>query len=347
MIQSPIKSDESLIFFPTYGTLDEAAAMWRANVHGWIYERSLLGGIALVSFRAGLDLPFQPETDALFLQRAWAFSVDNERGKAIPIVFDLNAEPERVTLAESTANGHFNDVVELPRDHVRDVLGNDIAHVKYHAVVRNGDDRAFSGQVRLLPPQGISVISDIDDTIKISDVTDRSELLRNTFLRPFQPVPDIAARYTAWHDEAPADTGFHYVTAAPWQLFSPLTGFLSESAFPDGIMHMKLFRPKDSTFWDLFKEQTVYKTEIIGRIFRDFPGRKFVLVGDSGEQDPEVYGAIARKYPRQVEAIMIRNLTGLDAADERFVTAFAKVPDGTWRLFTDAGELPESLAEFR
>ena len=54
--------------------------------------------------------------------------------------------------------------------------------------------------------------------------------------------------------------------------------------------------------------QNQYKTGVIERILADFPRRRFLLVGDSGEQDPEIYGAIARKHPEQVERIFIRNV---------------------------------------
>ena len=65
-----------------------------------------------------------------------------------------------------------------------------------------------------------------------------------------------------------------------------------------------------------------------------YPQRKFVLVGDSGQQDPEIYGLFARKYPRQVIAVFIHDVTGEPAESPRYQTAFEMVPAERWRLFT-------------
>ncbi len=342
--QSPIKLDESVIFFPTYGTLDEAAAHWTVRVHGWIFEPSLLGSLALAAFRLSLDLPMDRARDEIFRDRARPFVVDNERNKAIPITFKLDAEPEIVVLEKSAPNGHFHDRIEIPCDHLNATHGAALAEVAFDAVVQAADPRKFSGQVKLIHPEGISVITDIDDTIKISDVTDQQELLRNTFMRPFEAVPAIAERYAAWQAEAEIAPAFHYVTAAPWQLYQPLSGFLHAEDFPAGTMHMKNFRVKDSSVFNLFRNQTVHKTEAIGQILRDFPKRRFVMVGDAGEQDPEVYGAIARSYPEQVCAIFIRNFQGLKRSDARFEAAFDQVAAERWHFFQDGHDLPESLS---
>src|SRR5205807_10385096 len=150
---------------------------------------------------------------------------------------------------------------------------------------------AVNGIIRLLPQTGISVISDIDDTIKISDVRDRKELLRNTFCRPYCPVPGMAQRYRSW--DKSADARFHYVSASPWQLYIPLAAFIRSNGFPEGTFQLKLFRWKDQTFFDLFRSPEKYKMTAIKPLFERFPHRKFVLVGDSGEKDPETYAALA------------------------------------------------------
>jgi phosphatidate phosphatase APP1 len=208
--------------------------------------------------------------------------------------------------------------------------------LEFEAVMPAGDERRFRGDVLLIPPTGVSVISDIDDTIKITGVGDRNKLIENTLFKPFEAVPGMAEVYRKWADDGLA---FHYVTASPWQLYEPLCGMCGPKGFPSGTWDMKYFRWKDSTALDLLKSPEKYKPEIIERILADFPRRRFVFVGDSGERDPEIYGAIARKHPRQVERILIRSVTEDKPDGERYHAAFANVPAGRWQVFEKAEQI--------
>ena len=98
-------------------------------------------------------------------------------------------------------------------------------------------------------------------------------------------------------------------------------------------------RFKDATILDLFEEGQVTKPRQIEPILDAFPGRDFLLVGDSGEGDPEVYGALARDRPGQIRHVYVRNVTGEDRTATRFRDAFAGVPDDRWTLFEDPAEL--------
>ena len=70
-----------------------------------------------------------------------------------------------------------------------------------------------------------------------------------------------------------------------------------------------------------------------------FPGYKFIFFGDTGEQDPELYGECARVNPAQVAGIYIRNVTDESRDNPRMTRAFRGLPGGRWRLFKDAGEV--------
>ena len=181
------------------------------------------------------------------------------------------------------------------------------------------------------------MISDIDDTIKVSEVADRKALLRNTFLKPFEAVDGMAAVYRLWNTEAKAQ--FHYVTASPWQLYPALSEFIRSNRFPAGTFDMKSFRWKDRKFWNLFKSPEPYKRRVIEPILNAFPQRRFVLVGDSGERDPEIYGALAREHPDQVVRILIRDVTGENSDDARYRKAFKAVPSERWQVFRNAREI--------
>jgi phosphatidate phosphatase APP1 len=99
---------------------------------------------------------------------------------------------------------------------------------------------------------------------------------------------------------------------------------------------LRSFRLKDRSFLNLFKSSEQSKPPLIKALLTAFPAREFVLIGDSGEIDPEIYGAVARDHPDQVRAILIRNVTGEPAADPRFQAAFADLPTEKWHLFEDA-----------
>jgi len=87
---------------------------------------------------------------------------------------------------------------------------------------------------------------------------------------------------------------------------------------------------------------------VIKPILQRYPRRRFVFVGDSGEKDPEVYGALARQYPGQVLHILIRAVDGETPDAARFRTAFEGLPRERWTVFTrvadlEAANLPEML----
>ena len=72
--------------------------------------------------------------------------------------------------------------------------------------------------------------------------------------------------------------------------------------------------------------------------------RTLVLIGDSGERDPEIYGFIARKYPKRIHRIYIRAVKGEKTEDKRFSKAFEDIPKEKWLVFTDPiNELPKNF----
>jgi phosphatidate phosphatase APP1 len=92
----------------------------------------------------------------------------------------------------------------------------------------------------LIGPKGLSVVSDIDDTIKISSVTVKEELMANTFFRPWRAVPGMAALYQQWGQEGAV---FHYVSNSPWPLETVLEFFLSGKGSPRHNPFAAFFRP--------------------------------------------------------------------------------------------------------
>ena len=333
-----LKAHERALFYPTVGWRDADAGGWHVPVHALVFEpeRRVLTTAAL---RAALGLAAEPKNAVerqILAERLRAFVVDNERGKSISVRVGGRESP----IGQSPANGHVRGEFQLTDVELGALAGAEAKSLFFQAVTRAGDAREFRGTALLLGDTGVSVISDVDDTIKVSHVRDRQALLRKTFYEPFQAVDGMAAVYRAWAAEG---ASFHYVSASPWQLYEPITEFTAASGFPAGSWHMKQFRVKDSSFLALFDSPENYKPDVIEPLLRQFPQRRFLLVGDSGERDPEIYGALARQFPQQVHRILIRDVTSEDAKTARYEAAFRDVPPEKWRVFREPTEIRDAV----
>lgn len=333
---SNVKADEQVIIFSTLAHWDHGDGVWVATIHGWIFERERndLARQAAIKTITNMVAAASDDTDERSLARLrkrlrW-FLVDNERAKSITV----RITGQEFTLGESTEDGHFSGIVRISGG--KDEDGSRRVTLPIEVVLPHGDSRQFVGTLYCVPERGVSVISDIDDTIKVSEVTDLQALLTNTFLREFQAVDGMQPIYAEW---AAGDRQFHYVSASPWQLYDPLVTFLDKAGFPAGSMHLRPFRLKDPTKLHLVDDPIAYKRAHIEPLLKEFPQRKFLLVGDSGEKDPEIYGHIARQFPDQVELIVIRNVTGESADSKRYQEALAEIPESKWQIFSNPQEI--------
>ena len=330
---SDIKADERVVFFNTTAWLDSDNAQWHIPLHAWVYEPQssvLRVGAFAALLEREYGLVAGPDSQALFERRSNLLIADNERGKTLVV----RIAGQDVTLPQSAENGHANSVLQFPADLIDAI--SERGYLRFHAVTRAGETRRFTGEVRLVPPSGISVISDIDDTIKLSHVTDRRRLLEQTFFKPFEAVPGMATLYS---ELAANGASLHFVSSSPWQLYQPLREFLDAAGFPWATLALKPVRFRDETLLNLFKPGTETKPAQIVPLLQRYPGRSFILIGDSGEQDPEVYGDIARRYPQSIQRILIRRLDDAGRDDDRYSEAFADVPRGKWQLFDHPGQL--------
>lgn len=330
-VTSELKADEELRLLPAVAVRDGDG--WRVDLRVWVFEPeegAWLRGVAIRGLVAALGLPDGSEANEVFRRRARAFLVDNEGGKRVVVRVGRREH----VLEDTGANGHSVTRLRLTGADLPAPL-NPVT-----AVLRPGDARQFTGTIVRLDGDGVSVVSDIDDTIKVSEVGDKQRLLARTFLEKFEPVPGMAAVYRGW---AEAGAAFHYLSASPWQLHDALVEFAEAAGFPPGSVHLKLLRAKDSSFFALFQDPRSYKQPLLRELIAGAPGRRFVLVGDSGELDPEIYGDTYRAFPDQVAAIYIRDVSGEGQGAARYRAAFAGVPAGRWQVFQAPDELPKAL----
>jgi hypothetical protein len=328
-----IDDDERVILFPASASLGEDGR-WHAPVRSWIFEPeedSITRRLLIGQLKNLLDLEtLGAEQEALFERRIRWFLVDSEGGEELTV----QVEGRQFPLPESAANGQSQREIAFTS------AGDGQQHTRMTLVGAGKPESAVDGVIQLVPEVGLSVISDIDDTIKISEVTDKRKLLENTFLKPFSAPPGMADFYQVL---AQSQAVFHYVSASPWQLYRELSDFMTAAAFPPGDFYLKKVRFTDSTLFNLFEDASEYKRPIIEALFKRYPQRCFILIGDNGEADPAIYAELARDWPEQLARIYIRRVTGGDEAVEQ---RFSGIPEAKWRTFDD-NEISEVTAEAR
>lgn len=333
--ESPISDDEEVVAFPTYGY--QEAENWVVPIHGVIRERetdSIRRRAMLSLIERTIEVEKDSEAERLMRARLQPFIADNERGKELSIV--LGSKTHKLTA--SSADGVFRTSLKLTREEAQPLLEQAekaAGWLEYRFVMPSKDTRQFTGRVLLLNDSRLSVISDIDDTVKDSNVLDKTQLIANTFLREYRTVTGMPELYQSFEQ---AGVPIHYVSASPWQLYEPLRDHFAASKLPLGTFHMRDFDLKRSSVTVMFESTKSLKRLSIDPLLKRCPNRKFLLIGDSGEFDPEIYGAVASEYPSQVVGIWIRNLPGRPCDEARCQAAFRS---NLWRVFSRPDELTD------
>ena len=197
----------------------------------------------------------------------------------------------------------------------RTVMTNEAGHftmraalefVPTHVRVLASEQLSATEEVKITEPAGVSVISDVDDTIKHSSIgSGAREIFRNAFIRDLGDltIDGVKEWYNTMYDMG---CRVHYVSNSPWQLFPVLASFFSLAGLPPGSYHLKQY---SGMLQGIFEPVAERKKGTLERIIRDFPDRKFILIGDSGEADLEVYTDVVLANPGKVLAVFIRDVT--------------------------------------
>jgi phosphatidate phosphatase APP1 len=327
--------EDRVVVFPSVARLSADGQHWLVEVHGdvstgckWTFSKRMLVKLLARTMRAT-----QSDIDSpLFGERIARFVAGDGKGRRVAV--RIGDEVHRLR-KKTRRNGHFQSIVEVP--HALAERWAETAAVgaeRYLELEVLG--ARVTGQAYLINPTGLSVISDIDDTLKHSHVACKRTLLANTFLRPFETIPGMARIFRDWWAEGAA---FHYVSSSPWQLYEHLAAHLVGEGFPTGSFHLRSFRLRDHLLRRILMLRRSGKASVIRSFFKMFPHRQFLLVGDSCEHDPEIYGAVARRYPRQVAGILIRQIPGERGLRQRYARAFRRIDAEQITLFHDATEL--------
>lgn len=206
---------------------------------------------------------------------------------------------------QTTDLGDFAEFVPIQQNGL--LAGNATNNVQRLNVYTNG---TLTGNATafLVPPEGITFISDIDDILRVTKIWDPKEGLLNTFSKPFvqwENMPDI---YANWSRTLPNSTHFHYLTTTPEQATRNYMDFIYKT-YPGGSFDT---RPLDFSDPDVTLKIRKF---LLDRIFQTFPKRKFVLIADTSNSDVmKDYPQMAKDYPNQVQCILLRNTSATDSS---------------------------------
>jgi phosphatidate phosphatase APP1 len=171
---------------------------------------------------------------------------------------------------------------------------------------------AAEGQVMVVSPQAeYGVISDIDDTVVYTGVTSRLQLastvlLKNAYTR--LPLKGVANFYNALQQgsDGSGRNPLFYVSSSPWNMYDLFREFFQINEIPEGPIFLRDWGFERHSM--LAVKNLDYKLDAIHNILDSFPKLKFILIGDSGEEDPEIYSQVIQAYPKRILGIYIRDV---------------------------------------
>ncbi|MDX1546705.1 MAG: phosphatase domain-containing protein [Rhodothermales bacterium] len=257
------------------------------------------------------------------------------------------AEAEGVTDREGYFELYLHPTEPLPADRA------------WHSVALDllDDVQPGRGPVRaegpvLVPPPGAAfgIISDVDDTILRTNATSLLKMARLTFLGNAHtrlPFEGVAAFYRALR-QGPTGEGEHplfFVSSSPWNLYDFLVDFCDLRGIPRGPILLRDLGLDREKF--IKASHHAHKLAQIQRVLAAYPALPFVLVGDSGQHDPEIYRQVVDDFPGRIRAIYIRDVTAEVRGTEVRRLADELAAHAVPMLLTkDSAEAAEHAAEY-
>jgi phosphatidate phosphatase APP1 len=278
-------------------------------------------------------------------ERGWRVFVQ-AKASHVPVTVTIG---EREVYARSDRGGYIDLVATdhgLPPGWQQVVVRAQNADPVAADVFIVGDDVTFG------------LVSDIDDTVITTSLPRPLIAAWNTFVRrgnsrhAVSGMAPMYRRLLSAHPGAPTV----YVSTGAWNTAPTLTRFLAEGGYPLGPLLLTDWGPTN-TGW--FRSGLAHKRQCLDRLARDFPGIRWLLVGDDGQHDPSIYADFVEARPDVVEAVCIRQLSpteqvlahGLQLLDPPSRPAIRSVPTYTapdghtlLRLLDEAGSVGPPVA---
>jgi hypothetical protein len=347
---------QQVTIYPSYGYSHPGEpGIWTVPLRVWVHDNrdtpfaeEAFERLAMRYFEQDVQRPLEQQEKERLNYMIEPFIADDKANEAVEFGFTDDPHERVFSFSKRTStSGVIEESIQIPDELVQDLYARRAGDRWLPIIARTRDGNGSgTGCIRFLAAEGVSVISDIDDTIKVTHVpVGKKTILRNTFLKEFRAAEGMRDRYLQMVADAgpSSDCCFHYVSGSPWQLFPELSRFVVErEGFPAGTFHMKNLRLNLLETGALESLRTFalggdlatlnQKVRQITNLMIHLPNRRFILVGDSGEKDPEIYRAIQRLFPKQVEKILIRDvlgerLTGMERITGQNVSVFLDTAD--------------------
>lgn len=212
---------------------------------------------------------------------------------------------------ETDEEGYFEVTFRPQTPPNPETLWHDVHVELLDEVVPGQTDVTATGQI-LVPPAAakFGVISDMDDTVLQTHATSFWRMVKLTFLRNARtrmPFEGVAAFYRALARGAARDyqNPIFYVSSSAWNIYDLLVDFLELNEIPSGPLLLRDLTTKSNNAQMLGHQ---HKLDKIERILGTYPDLPFVLIGDSGQEDPKIYRQAVLDFPGRIAAIYIRDI---------------------------------------
>ena len=294
--------------------MESGAFRW---MHVTVYRGYVAEGVAKVRVRV-IEAPELPGDSRI---PYWDTMQSNlRRHGALSIVgVEVELRIGKFSAKEVTdARGYANFSIPVPRLRAG-------WHDAFAVTTPIEDGESASGTGRVIKPAAkapFAVISDIDDTILVSGLTEGLTAVKQALLRDANTRSAVRGMSSLYRGIARGVAGsggarkpepaFFYVSTGSWAFYEMLQQFIQLRAFPQGPMFLTDWGPTERY---LRRSGAEHKRVAIRRLFESYPDTSFVLIGDSGQRDPLTYEEMAREFPGRVKLILIRQVG--PASDDR------------------------------
>ncbi|KAH8601532.1 hypothetical protein B0O99DRAFT_648248 [Bisporella sp. PMI_857] len=282
--------------------------------------------------------------EEIIRQRLMLFMQSILPGRKVKVTF---GQKDELALGPGGRYGISSDIKPLRAD----FKDGDI--VPSVAKVPQGANGVLHMNTAFAEPEGWAVISDVDDTIKVTQTSSPIGIIQSTFVAQATPVAGMPELYTFIQRLISNSAPWFYLSASPYNLYPFLADF-RQRYYPQGTLILR-----DASWMNLaglLSNLTLgtqeYKVERMTKVNSWLPKRKMILIGDSTQSDPEAYGEIYNKNKKWVKLILIRRVddiaaVGIEEKNEpqRFEKAFKHIPKNVWHVFDNPEECYPIISE--
>ncbi|EGY22399.1 hypothetical protein VD0002_g3741 [Verticillium dahliae] len=333
----PVSGDDVVWLFDNTAFKPGRLSSWQAEFVAAVFEKEPKAKVVdmVTSIAETLGLADDAEELATIEERLLPFLWDVRPARHLRIVH----QDREIKLGPTGRNGISTDILKLSEQPTG-------TSVKASAAVPRGISGELEMQTHFAAAEGWAVLSDVDDTIKVTQTSSPLGILRKTFVDPPSAVPGMPELYRHITSLISKEAPWFYLSASPYNLYPFLRNFCRQW-YPHGtlILRDSSWRTIAGLLSALTKGTEQYKTDRIRKVHSWLPKRKLILIGDSTQSDPEAYGDIYREFDGWVKLILIRKVTdiaavGIESKNEpkRFEEAFKDVPREAWHIFEDPAE---------